>query len=40
MEAVPPGDLPGEGQGPEPQAGDPDLGLELHFDEDDEYLLS
>ena len=40
VEAAPPGDLPGEGEGPEPHAGDPDLGLELDIDEDDEYLLS
>ena len=40
LEAAPPGDLPGEGEGPEPQAGDPDLGVELDVDEDDEYLLS
>ena len=38
VEAVPPGDQPGEGGGPEPQAGDLDLGLELNG-EDNEYLL-
>ena len=40
VEAAPPGDLPGEGEGPEPQASDPDLGLELDINEDDKYLLS
>ena len=40
MEEAPPGDLPGEGDGPEPQAGDIDLGLELDADEDDKCLLS
>ena len=40
VEEAPPGDLPGEGGGPEPQADDLDLGLELDTDEDDEYLLS
>ena len=39
VEAAPPGDLPEEGEGPEGQAGDPKLGLELDVDEDDEYLL-
>ena len=35
VQAAPPGDLPGEGEGPKPQAGDLDLGLELNIDEDD-----
>ena len=40
VEEAPPGDLPGEGDSPEPQAGDLDLGLELDADKDDENLLS
>ena len=40
VEEAPPGDLPGEGEGPEPQADDLDQGLELDADEDDRYLLS
>ena len=40
VEEAPPGDLPGEGDGPEPQAGDLDLGLELDAAKDDEYLVS
>ena len=38
VEEAPLGDQPGEGDGPKPQAGDLDLGLELNADEDDEYL--
>ena len=40
MEQVPPRDQPGVDDGPEPWAGDLDLGLEQDTNEDDEYLLS
>ena len=36
VEAAPSGDLPGEGKRLEPKAGDPDMGLVLNVDEDDE----
>ena len=40
VDEAPPGDLLGDGEGPEPQAGDLNRGLELDADEDDEYLLT
>ena len=40
LHALARGDLPGEGKGPEPQAGEPDHGVELDVDEDNEYLRS
>ena len=40
VEDAPPGDLPGEGDGSEPQAGDLDVRLDLDADEDAEYLLN
>ena len=40
VEVAPPGDLPEEGLGPEPRAGDRHLGWELDIDEDEKYLLS
>ena len=39
VEEAPPGDPPGEGKGPEPQAVNLDMGPELHVDENDDYLL-
>ena len=39
VEATHPAEQPEEGGGPEPQAGDGDLGLKMDVDEDEEDLL-
>ena len=39
VDAAPTGDPPEEGEDVKPQTADPDLGLELDVNEDDEYLL-